>query len=66
MSRGEFITALKAELKLCGIAFSPADVLAFAADVWELAEDRPDAVWWAKRFVQAIQSQTWDGLQRGG
>ena len=66
MSHGQFVTALESELKLQGVAFSRADVLAFAADVWDLVEDRPDPAWWAKRFVQAIQGQTWDGLQRGG
>jgi hypothetical protein len=52
MSELDFTAALEDELRLRGVAFSRADVLAFADDVWPLAADDPDAVRWADAFTE--------------
>jgi hypothetical protein len=53
MSLPDFLTALEQELRLRGVAFNRADVLAFADDVWPLAREDPDAVKGADAFVEA-------------
>jgi hypothetical protein len=53
MSPPGFLDGLEAELRLRGVAFSRADVLAFADDVWPLAQEDPDPVRWADAFVEA-------------
>jgi hypothetical protein len=39
-----------------GVPFSRADLLAFVEDVWAVAEEDPDAVRWAERFVESMGS----------
>jgi hypothetical protein len=53
MSELDFTAALEDELRLRGLAFSRADVLAFTDDVWQLAHEDPDPVRWADAFVEA-------------
>ena len=52
MSLPDFLAGLEAELRLCGVAFSQADLLAFADAVWPLGEDDPDPVRWADAFIE--------------
>jgi hypothetical protein len=53
MSHPDFLAGLEVELRLRGVAFSRADVLAFVGDVWQLALEDPDPVRWADAFVEA-------------
>jgi hypothetical protein len=53
MTQPDFTAGLEAGLQLRGLTFSRADVLAFADDVWPLAEEDPDLVRWADAFVAA-------------
>jgi hypothetical protein len=53
MTQAEFAAGLEAELRLRGLPFSRANVLAFADEVWPLAQDDPDPVKWVDAFVEA-------------
>jgi hypothetical protein len=53
MSHPDFLTGLEAELRLRGVAFDRADVLAFADAVWPLAQEDTDPVKWADCFLEA-------------
>jgi hypothetical protein len=53
MTRDDFTAALEEQLCIRGYSFSRADLLDFVARVWPLAEDDPDPVLWAGRFVEA-------------
>jgi hypothetical protein len=53
MTQAEFAAGLESELRLRGLPFSRADVLAFVGDVWQLAEEDADPVRWADAFVEA-------------
>ena len=53
MNLADFIISLEMELQLRGVPFARADVLTFAADVWPLAEEDPDAGRWATAFLEA-------------
>jgi hypothetical protein len=53
MTQAEFLTGPEQELRLRGLPFRHADVLAFADDVWPLAREDPDPVRWADAFVAA-------------
>jgi hypothetical protein len=53
VSQLEFTAGLEQELRLRGVAFSRAGVMAFADDVWPLAQEDPDPVRWADAFVEA-------------
>jgi hypothetical protein len=53
MSQDDFAAALEAELRLLGVPFARAELLAFAADVWTLATDDPDPARWAREFLDA-------------
>jgi hypothetical protein len=53
MTQPEFVVGLEQELRLRGLPFSRADVLAFAEGVWPLAQEAPDPVRWADAFVEA-------------
>jgi hypothetical protein len=66
MSHPDFLAGLEQELRLRGVAFSRADVLAFAGDVWQLAEDDPDPVRWADAFAESIYGRTQAGRPTGG
>jgi hypothetical protein len=44
MTPTDFIAGLEQELRLRGLPFNRADVLAFADEVWPLAQDDPDPV----------------------
>jgi hypothetical protein len=52
MSRDDFTAALEEQLRIRGISFSRGDLLEFVADVWPLAQDDPDPVIWAERFIE--------------
>ena len=53
MMQAEFAAGLEQELRPRGLPFSRADVLAFAEDVWEQAQDDPDPTRWADAFCEA-------------
>jgi hypothetical protein len=53
MPHSDFAPGLEAELHLRGLFFSRAEVLAFADNVWQLAQEAPDPVRWADAFVEA-------------
>jgi hypothetical protein len=53
MSRDDFTAALEEQLRIQGISFSRADVLDFVESVWRRAEDDPDPVFWAERFLES-------------
>src|SRR5262249_42001391 len=53
MTRDDFVAALEEQLRIRGYSFSRADLLDFVQSVWLLAEDDPDPVRWAGRFVEA-------------
>jgi hypothetical protein len=55
-ARDTFTAALEQQLRIRGHAFSRAAVLDFVLSVWPLAEDDPDPVVWAERFVEAGQA----------
>ena len=57
MTRDDFTAALEAQLRLRGLTFSQGAVLDFVASVWPLAEDDPDPVVWAQRFVEAGRAE---------
>jgi hypothetical protein len=67
MTHPDFLAGLEAELRLLRVAFSRADVLAFADDVWPLAQENPDPVRWAGAFVEAgyAAAEAADFLARG-
>jgi hypothetical protein len=52
MTREDFTVALEEQLRLLGVRCSRGDVQEFAESVWPLAEDDPDPVRWAERFVE--------------
>jgi hypothetical protein len=58
MTQPDFTLALEQELQLRGIPFSRADLLAFVASVWPLAQDEPDPVTWANLFLAATAAPT--------
>jgi hypothetical protein len=45
-------------LQLRAISFSLADLQEFVADVWPLAEDAADIVFWAKEFASGHGNMT--------
>jgi hypothetical protein len=53
VSDPDFTTGLEQELRVRGVAFTRADVLAFVGDVWQMAEEGPDPERWADAFVVA-------------
>ena len=53
MNQAAFLTALEQELQLRAVAFSRAELLAFVADVWALAQENPDVTLWAQEFIDA-------------
>jgi hypothetical protein len=53
MNRDDFTAALEQELGLRGVPFDLAELLAFAADVWPLADDAADVGRWATAFLEA-------------
>jgi hypothetical protein len=57
MTRDDFTAALEEQLRLRGLSFSRAAVLEFVQSVWPLAEDDPDPVRWAERFVEAGRAE---------
>ncbi len=56
MTRDDFALALESELQLTGRPFDRGELLTWAADVWPLAEDDPDAGRWAREFLAASQA----------
>ena len=58
MTKAEFITALEHELRLRGRAFSRADVQEFVADAWPLILENPDAICWAREFINRDRKST--------
>jgi hypothetical protein len=53
MTRDDFTAALEEQLRIRGHSFARADLLDFVQSAWPLAEDDPDPVLWAQRFVEA-------------
>jgi hypothetical protein len=53
MSRDDFIAAVEEQLRIQGISFSLAELIEFVEGVWPLAQDDPDPVEWARRFVES-------------
>ena len=56
-ARDTFTAALEQQLRIRGLAFSRVAVLDFVLSVWPLAEDDPDPVLWAERFVEAGRAE---------
>jgi hypothetical protein len=52
MTQADFVTGLEMELQLRGVAFDRADLVTFAADVWPMAEEDPDAAHWVNVFLE--------------
>ena len=52
-TQSDFLSGLEAALRLRGVPFSRADLLAFADDVRQLAQEDPDPVRWAECFIEA-------------
>ncbi len=59
MNQADFTLALESELRLLGRPFDRGALLAFAADVWPLAEDDPDTGLWAREFLKGSEGATW-------
>jgi hypothetical protein len=53
MSRDDFTAAVEEQLRIQGISFNLAELIEFVEGVWPLAQDDPDPVVWARRFVEA-------------
>jgi hypothetical protein len=53
MTREDFTAALEQALQLRAVGFSRAELLDFVASVWRLAEENPDADFWAREFIEA-------------
>jgi len=53
MKQADFHCILEPELRCRGVAFSRADLLAFMADVWPLAEEKLAPGFWAREFIEA-------------
>jgi hypothetical protein len=52
MSQADFLDFLEHELRLQGVAFSRADLLAFVAGAWPWIEEDPDDMtFWAREFI---------------
>jgi hypothetical protein len=58
MSRVDFAAALEEQLRIRAVSFSRADLLEFVEDVWPLAQDDPDPVPWAERFLESGRGST--------
>ena len=56
MSELDFTAALEDELRLRGLAFSRADVLAFVEACWPLVADDPSPARWAAEFAAAAHA----------
>ena len=56
MTQDDFPLALESELQLQGRPFTRADLLAFAASVWPLAQDDPNPVTWAAEFLSQTEA----------
>jgi hypothetical protein len=64
MTQPDFTAGLEQKLRLRGLPFSRADVLVFADDVWQLAQEDPDPVRWADAFVEAGYAEGCPGGMR--
>ncbi len=53
MTQPDFLAALEQELRLRGIGFNRADLVAFMADVWPLIEENPDVAFWARELLES-------------
>jgi hypothetical protein len=53
MSREHFTAAVEEQLRIQGISFTRADLLDFVESIWPLAQDDPDPVVWAERFIES-------------
>jgi hypothetical protein len=53
MSRDDFTTALEEQLRILGVSFNRGDLLDFVESVWPLAQEDPDPVPWAERFLES-------------
>ena len=53
MTQAEFTESLESELRLRGVAFDRAALLAFVASAWPLIAENPDAGFWATEFLAA-------------
>jgi hypothetical protein len=51
MSPEDFVAVLENQLRLQGLQFSRADLMAFVASAWPLIDDDPDVWFWAGEFV---------------
>jgi hypothetical protein len=53
MSRDDFTAALEEQLRILGVSFYRADLIDFVESVWSLAQEDPDPVPWAERFLES-------------
>jgi hypothetical protein len=51
MTQGDFLAILEYELRLQGVAFGRADLLAFVASAWVWIDEDPDVTFWAREFI---------------
>jgi hypothetical protein len=51
MTQDDFTLALEQELRLRGVGFSRADLVAFVADCWPRMQDDQDVAKWAREFI---------------
>ncbi len=58
MNREDFSMAVEEQLRIRGIAFGRGELLEFIDDVWPLAQDDPDPVLWAQRFIESGHGTT--------
>jgi hypothetical protein len=61
LTQPDFLSALERELRFRGVAFSRAQLMAFVASVWPLAEEDPDMTFWAREFIVEDRAQI-DGV----
>jgi hypothetical protein len=53
MTPADFLAAVEQELQIRGTVFSRADLMEFVTDVWPLAQENPDAAFWAREFIES-------------
>jgi hypothetical protein len=53
MNQDDFTAAVEEQLRIQGISFGRADLLDFVSSIWPLAQDDPDPVVWAARFIES-------------
>ena len=58
MTQPDFVRRLEAALARRGLAFEPAELLAWVASTWQRVQQDPDAERWAGEFLEARAART--------